>query len=117
MMDRAVEAFQAGFTKKLNMDAWHVVLAAGLDRNIIVSDSNATAPGQFTKRLVTLMKTTQRRNGGGNAQCNGRAGITDLFISPEANDDIYNWNLDQVDEVTRREIFTSGIVTGKQIDL
>lgn len=41
--------------KKINDDAWHTLLAAGLDRNVVVYDSAATA-GQFTKRLVSLMK-------------------------------------------------------------
>ena len=42
------------------------LLAAGVDRNIVVFDSDADA-GQFTKRLVSLMKTVMRRNGGGNS--------------------------------------------------
>lgn len=107
ILDRAAEAFRAGFTKKMNDDAWHVILGAALDRNVIVYDSNA-ATGQFTKRLVTLAKTVMRRNGGGNSTCLNRARLTDLFMSPEAMDDIFNWNVDQIDEITRREIYTNG---------
>lgn len=103
---RAVEVFRAGFVKKLNDDAWQTVLTAGYDRNIIVFDSDADA-GQFTKRLVSLMKTVMRRNGGGNSTSINRGKLTDLFVSPEATEDMRNWNVDQVDEVTRREIFVS----------
>jgi DNA polymerase III delta prime subunit len=33
--------------------------------------------------------------------------LTDLYVSPEAMEDIRNWGIDQVDEVTRREIYTA----------
>jgi hypothetical protein len=33
--------------------------------------------------------------------------LTDLYVSPEAMEDIRNWGVDQVDEVTRREIYTA----------
>jgi hypothetical protein len=82
------------------------LLAAGVDRNIVVYDSDA-ATGQFTKRLVSLMKTVMRRNGGGNSASNNRGMLTDLYVSPEAMEDIRNWGVDQVDEVTRREIYTA----------
>ncbi len=103
---RALEVYQSGFTKKLNDDGWHTLIAAGVDRNIVVSDSDAGA-GQFTKRLVSLLKTVMRRNGGGNSASNNRGILTDLYVSPEAMEDIRNWNVDQVDEITRREIFTA----------
>jgi len=69
-------------------------------------DSDAAA-GQFTKRLVSLMKTVMRRNGGGNSTSLNRGVLTDLFVSPEAMEDIRNWGVDQVDEVTRREIYVA----------
>ena len=98
---------EAGFVKKMNDDGWHVVLGAGVDRNILVYDNDAAA-GQFTKRLVSLMKTVMMRNGGGNSTSLDGFNLTDLFLSPEAMEDIRNWNVDQIDEVTRREIFTAG---------
>ena len=104
IIGRAAEVFQAQFTKKINDDGWHTLLASGVDRNIVVVDSDANA-GQFSKRIVSLMKTVVRRNGGGNSTSLNRGKLTDLFISPEALEDIRNWNVDQVDEVTRREIF------------
>lgn len=106
VVGRAMEVLRAGFVKKLNDDGWHTVLAAGVDRNVVVLDSDAAA-GQFTKRLVSLMKTVMRRNGGGNSTSMNRGRLTDLFVSPEAMEDIRNWNVDQVDEVTRREIFNA----------
>lgn len=106
VVDRAIEVYRDGFVVKKNNDGWHTILAAGLDRNIVVFDSAASA-GAFTKRLVSLMKLVMRRNGGGNSTCQNRGKLTDLYISPEAMEDIRNWNIDQVDEITRREIFTN----------
>ena len=106
VVGRAMEVMEAQFVKKMNDDGWHTLLAAGVDRNIVVFDSDA-APGQFTKRLVSLMKTVMRRNGGGNSASNNRGILTDLYVSPEAMEDIRNWGVDQVDEVTRREIYVA----------
>ena len=106
VVGRAMEVLEAQFTKKMNDDGWHTLLAAGVDRNIVVFDSDADV-GQFTKRLVSLMKTVMRRNGGGNSSSNNRGVLTDLYVSPEAMEDIRNWNVDQVDEITRREIYTA----------
>jgi len=106
VVGRAMEVLEGSFVKKMNDDGWHTILAAGVDRNIVVYDSDAAA-GQFTKRLVSLMKTVMRRNGGGNTTSNNRGKLTDLYVSPEAMEDIRNWGVDQVDEVTRREIYTA----------
>ena len=106
VVGRAMEVMEAQFVKKLNDDGWHTIISAATDRNIVVLDSDAAA-GQFTKRLVSLMKTVMRRNGGGNSTSNNRGRLTDLYVSPEAMEDIRNWNVDQVDEVTRREIFVA----------
>jgi len=106
VLGRAMEVLEGQFVKKMNDDGWHTILAAGVDRNIVVYDSDAAA-GQFTKRLVSLMKTVMRRNGGGNSASNNRGILTDLYVSPEAMEDIRNWNVDQVDEITRREIYVS----------
>ena len=106
VVGRAMEVLEAQFVKKMNDDGWHTLLAAGFDRNIVVYDSDAN-PGLFSKRLVSLMKTVMRRNGGGNSASNNRGKLTDLYVSPEAMEDISNWGLDQIDEVTRREIYTA----------
>ena len=106
VVSRAMQVLEAGIVKKLNDDGWHTLLSAGADRNILVFDSNAAA-GQFTKRLISLMKTVMRRNGGGNSASVNRSTLTDLYVSPEALEDIRNWGMDQVDEVTRREIWVA----------
>lgn len=103
---RAMQVMEAGFVKKMNDDGWHTILAAGVDRNILVYDGDATA-GMFSKRLVSLMQTVMRRNSGGNTGSQNRGRLTDLYVSPEALEDIRNWGLDQIDEVTRREIYQS----------
>lgn len=102
---RAMQVLESSFTKKMNDDGWHTLLAACVDRNILVFDADAAA-GQFTKRLVSLMKTVMRRNGGGNSvTAPGR--LTDLYLSPEAIEDIRNWGVDQLDDVSRREIYVA----------
>jgi hypothetical protein len=103
---RAMEVLEAGVTKKLNTDGWRVLIAAAVGRGVLVYD-NAAAAGQFTKRLVSLMKTSMRRTAGGNSASEGRGRVTDLFLSPEGLEDIREWDADEVDETTRREIFTA----------
>jgi len=104
IVSRAMQVLESSFIKKSNDDAWHTILAAGADRNIVVYDSAATA-GQFTKRLVSLGKTVMRRNGGGNSTSVNRGQLTDIFLSPEGIEDIRDWGVDQIDEVTRHQIF------------
>lgn len=104
VVGRALQVLEAMFVKKLNDDAWHTLMSAGADRNILVFDSAASA-GQFTKRVVSLGKTIMRRNGGGNSTSLNRSRLTDLYISPESMEDMRDWGVDQVDEVTRREIY------------
>ena len=107
VVGRAMQVLEAGFVKKMNDDGWHTLLAAGVDRNVLVYDADASN-GQFTKRLISLMKTVMRRNAGGNTGSLNRGKLTDLYLSPEALEDIRNWGIDQVDEVTRREIYQAG---------
>lgn len=104
---RCMEILEAGFVQKRNNDGMHTILSAAADRNILVHDADATA-GRFTKRLVSLLKTIMRRQAGGNTGSLTRGKMTDMLVSPEAVEDIRNWNIDQVDEMTRREIYLSG---------
>ena len=105
VVGRAMQVLESSFVKKINDDGWHTLLASAVDRNILVFDADAAA-GQFTKRLVSLMKTVMRRNGGGNSvTAPGR--LSDLYLSPEAIEDIRNWGFDQLDEVSRREIYVA----------
>lgn len=107
VVGRAMEVLEGSFVKKMNDDGWHTLLAAAVDRDLVVYDADGDQ-GQFTKRLVSLMKTVMRRNGGGNSASNNRGALTDLYVSPEAMEDIRNWGVDQLDEVTRREVYTAG---------
>lgn len=102
---RAMQVLEAGFVKKINDDGWHTILAAAVDRNILVYDADAAA-GQFTKRLISLCKTVMLRNGGGNSvTATGR--LTDFYLSPEAIEDVRNWGIDQLDDTSRREVYQS----------
>ena len=105
VVGRAMSVMESQFVKKANDDGWHTMLAAGVDRNILVYDADA-ASGVFSKRLVSLMKTVMRRNGGGNSTSINRGQLTDLYLSPEGIEDIRNWGVDEVDPVTRRELIT-----------
>ena len=106
IVGRALQVLEASFVRKNNDDGWHTLLAAGVGRGIVVYDSAGTA-GYFTKRLVALMKTSMRRNAGGNSTSINRGKLTDLYVSPESMEDIRSWNLTESDDFTRREIFVS----------
>ena len=112
VVGRAMDVLQGQFVKKMNDDGWHTILSAGVDRNILVYDADASA-GYFSKRFVSLMKTIMRRNGGGNSSSINRGQMTDLYISPEGLEDIRNWGVDEVDDITRRELITreGGLLT------
>ena len=107
VVGRAMEILEAGMTIKMNGDGFHTIMAAGVDRNILVYDADANA-GQFTKRLISLGKTVMRRNGGGNTGSIRKYQMTDVLISPEGVEDCRSWSVDQVDEITRREIYMAG---------
>ncbi len=104
VVKRAMQVLEASFVRKANNDGWHTLLAAGVGRNLVTYDDAATS-GLFTKRLVALMKTLMRRNAGGNSTSINKGKLTDLYISPESIEDIRSWDLTQIDEFTRREIF------------
>ena len=106
VVGRAMDVLQGQFVKKMNDDGWHTLISAGADRNVMIYDADA-ANGVFSKRLVSLMKVIMRRNGGGNSTSINRGRLTDMYLSPEGLEDIRNWGVDQVDEVTRREIYTA----------
>jgi hypothetical protein len=106
VVGRAMDVLQSQFVKKMNDDGWHTLVSAGADRNVMIYDGDATG-GLFSKRLVSLMKVIMRRNGGGNSTSINRGELTDLYMSPEAQEDIRNWGVDEVDPVTRRELIVS----------
>lgn len=103
ILSRATQVLENSFVKKMNDDGWHTILAAAADRNILVYDADAAA-GQMTKRLLSLMKSVMRRNGGGNS-VTARGRLTDLFLSIEGVEDIRNWGIDQLDDTSRREVY------------
>lgn len=107
VVGRAMQILEGGFVLKANRDGWHTILAAGVGRNIVVYDTEATA-GFLSKRLISLAKTTMRRKAGGNSTSLNRGELTDLFLSPEALEDIRSWDTTEIDEFTRREIFLAG---------
>lgn len=109
---RAMQVLEASFIRKNNNDGWKVIVTAGKNRGIMVYDSLATS-GLFTKRLVALAKTVMRRNAGGNSTSIDQGKLTDLYMSPEALEDIRTWDLTQVDDFTRREIFMQNVGNGE----
>lgn len=103
---RAFQAMEAGFIQKLNDDGMHTLIAAGVDRNFMVYDADANA-GQLTKRLISLLKTAMMRNAGGNTASTNKGKVTDVLLSVDALEDIRNWGVDQVDDLTRHQIYMS----------
>lgn len=101
---RGLQVLEATFVRKQNLDGFHVLIGAAVDRNLVVNDPAATA-GYFTKRLISLMKVAMQRGGGGNLTSLNPVQLTDLFLSIEGVEDVRTWNIDEVDDVTRREIF------------
>jgi len=112
---RAIRVYEAGFVRKINSDGWRTVLGAADGRGLVISANGAApftgstlaptaAAGQFTKELISRMKTAMTRGAGGNGN-SGR--LTDVYLSLEAMEDIRAWDVDEIDEFTRREIFVS----------
>lgn len=103
IVSRALDVYKMGYTRKINEDGWHTLLAAADSRGLVVNDPVAQN-GQFTKELISKMMTAMTRNAGGN----GQAGkLTDVYLSMEAVEDIRAWDITEVDDVTRREILQS----------
>lgn len=112
---RAIRVYEAGFVRKINSDGWRVILGAADGRGLVVTPNGGApftgssltptaAAGQFTKELISRMKTAMTRGAGGN----GNAGrLTDVYLSLEAMEDIRAWDVDEIDEFTRREVFVS----------
>ena len=112
---RAIRVYEAGFVRKINSDGWRTILGAADGRGMVVTANGAApftgstltptaAAGQFTKELISRMKTAMTRGAGGNGN-SGR--LTDVYLSMEAMEDIRGWDVDEIDEFTRREIFVS----------
>ncbi len=107
ILGRAFEVMEGCFTGKRNDDGWHTILSAGVNRGIVVYDDLATA-GLFTKRVIALATTIMRRNAGGNSTSVNQGRLTHVALSPEGLQDIRSWDLTQIDDITRRQIFIGG---------
>jgi hypothetical protein len=103
VISRAIDVFTNGFTQKLNDDGWHVILKAASESSASVISDSAAASGAFTKSLLlNLMVGIKRQTGGRNAK------VTDVYLSPEAINDIRNFTDSVVDQTTLRDLITSG---------
>jgi len=112
VVSRVMEVFNAGFVRKINTDGWHALIGAAAGRTDYLGGApmifdSAASVGQFTKRLVSLMKTSMARLSGGNSTSANRGRLTDIYMSLEALEDIRNWTTadDGVDDFTLRDIF------------
>jgi hypothetical protein len=106
VVSRCMTWLESMFVRKVNTDGWQTIISAGAARNLVAYDDTAVA-GLLTKRVVSLGKTLMRRNAGGNSASTSRGKLTHLYMSPEAMEDIRSWDLSQVDDITRRQIFLS----------
>jgi len=119
LVGRALQVYRAGYTRKLNYDGWTTILAAAVQRGLVVSGANqgalpftgrsmvssATLGGEFTKELVSRMIITMLRGGGGNMV---RTTLTDLYLSAEAIADMRAWDASDVSDFSRRELEVQG---------
>jgi len=96
VITRAIEVFTNGFTRKMNDDGWHTILAAA---GTTQTRDTAAAAGTFTKALITEMQVAMKRQTGGRD-----SRLTDLFLSPEAIADIRKLDGDVIDEGTLRAL-------------
>lgn len=103
-VEKMLARMQEGFVKKTNDDAFHTLIMAALDRNILVHDADASA-GQFTRRLYSLMRTTMMRNSGGNSASANQGKLTDIIASPETTEDMRNWSLQEVADAVREKFW------------
>lgn len=103
IFSRALQVMQAGFTMKMNVDGWRTLISSAQSRGLEVFDSAATA-GVMSRALLSEMSVTMRRGGGRFTHVNRRK-MTHLFHSPEVMEDIRLWGADELDEVSRRELF------------
>lgn len=99
IVSRAMDIFMNGFTRKLNDDGWHVILAAA-KQNTLIRDTAASS-GVFTKKLLTNMMVGIKRLTGGRG-----AKVTDLYLSPEGLADIRNFDYQVIDDVTMRDLLS-----------
>jgi hypothetical protein len=108
-----IEVLNMSFVKKNNDDGWQTLLAAAQGRGILAYDADAPA-GSFTPKLISLMKTVVRRNGGGNSTSTARKKLTDIYMSPEAFEDMSAWGAGLVSDDIRTQIQRSeeGAVRG-----
>jgi hypothetical protein len=102
---KALEVFMAGFVYKKNDDCWHTILKAAADRGMTLYDAAAQS-GQFTKRLFSQVDIAMKRNGGGNSASLRRGKATNIYVSPEAIQEVLNWNVDQIPDVVRAQFYS-----------
>lgn len=105
IIGRYMEALVAGFVKKQNDNAWHTLLAGVADRGMVIYDAGAQV-GQFTKKLFSLARCTMARNAGGNQTSLKQGKLTDIYLSCEGIEEILNWNLDQVPDAVRNQLYS-----------
>jgi len=104
ILARLSEVFMASFVKKRNDDGWHTLLAAAAGRGMLVYDPAASA-GSFSKKLFSLLRCSMARNGGGNQTSLKKSRATDVYISCEGVEEILNWDLSQVPDSVRAQLY------------
>jgi len=105
IIGRYMEALIAGFTKKQNDNCWHTILAAVADRGLTIYDAAAPV-GMFTKKLFSLARCNMARGGGGNTTSIKKSKMTDVYMSCEGIEEILNWDLTQVPDSVRSQLYS-----------
>jgi hypothetical protein len=111
ILGRMLEALEAGFVMRDNLDGFAVILAAGKANGTATVDPGSTA-GTMTLPLVAKLKLKMRRATAGNGSSVNKHRLTDLFVSPEALEDIRVMTHDAADDTTRRALNSAESLDG-----
>lgn len=83
--ERAFFIGSNSITRKLLLDQWQTVLSTAADRNMVIFD-DSNSKGDFTVRLISLLKVVMRRNKG---RLSVGPRITDIAIGTDAYFDLF----------------------------
>lgn len=107
---RALDVYNNGFIRKMNRDGWHVLLKTAANNSLGTLTDSSASSGSYTKGLqLNMMASIKRQSGGREAR------LTDIYLSPEAINDVRNFTDSVVDETTLRSLITNGEDTIPQL--
>ncbi len=101
ILGRMMEALEAGFVMRDNLEGFTVLMSAGSAHATVEA---SVTDGTFDLASLRAMKLAMRRANGGNSTSINRNKMTDMYLSPEASEDIRQLAHDVADDFTRKKI-------------